>query len=70
MSLVKVPSKPCPGCMEVVVFEVDAEDYRRWENGELIQQAFPYLSNSEREKLITGFCDSCWKELFAEEEEG
>ena len=29
----------------------------------LIQDIFPYLTCDERELLITGFCDDCYKEI-------
>ena len=33
-------------------------------SGELIQDALPYLSASEREMLISGTCDDCWQKMF------
>ena len=35
----------------------------------LIQDAFPELSKEDRERLITGICPKCWKELFGDEDE-
>tara|TARA_R100000008_G_scaffold46021_1_gene27091 strand:+ start:343 stop:582 length:240 start_codon:yes stop_codon:yes gene_type:complete len=40
-----------------------------WQNGELIQEALPMLSPSERELLISGTCDDCWTEMFGEPED-
>ena len=31
----------------------------------LIQDIFPYLTCGERELLISGFCDDCYKEIFS-----
>lgn len=33
---------------------IKEEDYRRWQNGDLAQDCFPYLSADEREFLISG----------------
>jgi hypothetical protein len=44
---------------------VGSEAYYSWQEGQLIQQAFPELSKEEREVLITGFCFKCQKEIFA-----
>lgn len=61
----------CPFCdqyHEVLVY-VD-ESFIAWENGDLLaQEAFPYLTASEREILISGICPKCWDKMFPEEEE-
>lgn len=59
----------CPFCHEVSLIEVNEEDFDRWEEGKLVQDAFPYLSASDREKLITGICPECWEHMFPKEEE-
>ena len=40
-----------------------------WEIGEHTQTAFPMLSASEREMLISATCDDCWTEMFGEPED-
>ena len=50
----------CPFCGKKQIVTVKSEDYDKWENGELVQIAFPYLTPSEREALITGICDDCF----------
>lgn len=64
--MIEFKSKPCPGCKRVLFLKVQERDYENWENGTLIQNAFPYLSDEERESLITGYCDPCWDKLFNE----
>ena len=54
----------CPICGQEEEVPVYAEDYADWENGELIQNAFPYLSANQRERLMTGICPDCWDNLF------
>lgn len=51
-------------CKDQVEMKVYAEDVAAWENGELIQDAMPYLTDGEREVLISGTCDSCWEKMF------
>lgn len=57
----------CPFCKLSDIVEVNVIDYDRWVAGELLcQDAFPYLSDDEREQLITGTCADCWNNLFGE----
>lgn len=50
----------CPFCGKENVVEVDEASYKRWQNGELIQNVWPNMSPATRELLITGICDSCF----------
>ena len=59
----------CPFCGRENEVEVNHMDYLDWQNGELVQDAFPYLSANEREMLISGCCPRCWSKMFWEEEE-
>jgi hypothetical protein len=45
------------------------DDTNRWINGELIQNAFPYLNADQREILKTGIDSESWEEMFAGSEE-
>ena len=62
----------CPFCHEAHEVAVNEMDYLDWQDGKLAQDAFPYLSASDREMLITGICEDCWNGMFGtdEEEEG
>lgn len=66
MKLITI-AQECPKCG--VLQEVHAEpgDIERWQGGELIQNALSYLSVQERETLISGFCPTCWDDLFKED---
>lgn len=57
----------CPFCGRASEVEVNEMDYLDWQDGALAQDAFPYLSASEREMLISGICDSCWDGMFGDE---
>ena len=58
----------CPFCGHANEVEVNEMDYFDWQDGELAQNAFPYLSADEREMLISGICPKCWDEMFGGEE--
>lgn len=38
----------------------EKEDVRRWHEGALIQNALPYLTDDEREWLISSMCPKCF----------
>lgn len=54
----------CPFCGGGTGVHVNESDYWDWDDGELAQVAFPYLSASERETLISGICPTCWDGMF------
>ena len=58
----------CPFCGRGNEVEVNETDYWDWEDGMLAQDAFPYLSTSEREMLISGCCPTCQNKMFGEED--
>lgn len=60
----------CPFCGKTTPVQIRrVADYHAWQNGELAQNAFPYLSANEREMLISGICPSCWDNMFPPEED-
>ena len=58
----------CPFCGKVNEVGVNEMDYWDWQDGALVQNAFPYLSADEREALISGICPKCWNKMFGEDE--
>ena len=56
----------CPFCGEDHAVEVNLAQYEAWQNGELIQNAMPDLTPTEREQLISGVCPKCQAEMFGE----
>lgn len=54
----------CVECHTVIKLKVDPADYAKWQAGELIQRAMPYLDVGERELLISGICSTCFDQLF------
>ena len=59
----------CPFCGHAHEVEVNENDYWDWEDGELVQNAFPYLSADEREMLISGIGPTCWDKMFSVDED-
>ena len=60
----------CPFCGKPHTVNVHAADWHAFEDGALVQDAFPYLSANERELLISGICPTCWNSMFGDDEEG
>ena len=61
----------CPMCGKIhYLRDVDLEKFLKYQNGEgLVQDLFPELNTTDREKLITGYCEECQDTIFAEVEE-
>jgi hypothetical protein len=60
----------CPWCGETSDVTVTLAGYNARRAGAKIQDAYPELSSSDREKLITGICPVCWDKEFDEDNEG
>ena len=56
--------KECPICGKLVEIRMIAEHCDAWNRGIPAQEAFPELTPTERESLISGLCDYCQKEVF------
>lgn len=54
----------CPLCGREHSVTVEFTDYLFWDEGTPAQEAFPYLTPSEREQLISGFCQKCQRKIF------
>lgn len=59
-----VISSKCPMCSNIQKIEVKTRDVVEWNRGKHIQYAFPYLDASQREALISGYCEPCWDDLW------
>ncbi len=59
----------CPACGQIHRLEVPTEGLEAWKAGTLIQNALPTLNDTQREQLMTGYCQPCWDEMWAEDEE-
>ena len=54
----------CRLCGESHFLSVPTTQFRAWKQGQLIQNAIPLLDRTQRELLISGTCDPCWKKMF------
>lgn len=54
----------CEKCGSVVTVMASDEDVAKWQEGELIQNALPYLNADEREMFQSGTCAVCWDKIF------
>lgn len=56
----------CVYCSNVYdVSGIKPKDFQSWSNGEgFIQDIMPYLSDSDRELLISRTCDNCWNSIY------
>ena len=54
----------CPFCGEIHSVVVPAEGYFAWQSGELIQNALPMLTPTQREQIISGICPRCQNSIF------
>lgn len=59
----------CRSCGECQMISFNANDWQRWQEGELIQVAMPYLSDAEREMMISEICETCFDAMFPEDGE-
>jgi hypothetical protein len=53
------------GCVNFV--SLVESDFESWRNGELIQNALPYLNANDRELLQTQICSTCFDTMFSDE---
>lgn len=50
----------CPMCRKFADVSVPRAGLTQMRAGAYVQDAFPSLSSSDREKLMTGICDDCF----------
>lgn len=58
----------CVCCRAKKTYTLPAARVKAWNEGMLIQDAFPELSADDREFLISGVCPECWNKIFNEED--
>jgi hypothetical protein len=59
----------CIMCQKVHFINVSPEALNNYKNGMHVQTAFPELEPWKREMLLSRICNTCWDELFPEEDE-
>ena len=56
----------CPFCGAISQVEVKEKDWDSYQKGALAQRAFPYLSATDREIIISHICPKCQERIFGE----
>lgn len=56
----------CPMCNTYHTLTVDMTRFILYQGGMLIQDAFPDMSPTDRERFVSGLCPDCQKEIFKE----
>ena len=64
-SLITLETRRCRICNETGTVTVETDQLEDYNNGAMIQNAFPDLSPGEREQLMTGIHPDCWDKTFA-----
>jgi len=67
--LIKLFEKSCIKCRALSDIVADPDDFADWAKGKLIQDAMPYMSDSDRELLISSICGPCFDVMFGEGED-
>jgi len=60
--------KHCTWCEEGTEIKAHEKDIKAWLDGANIARVMPYLTEDERELLISGTCPKCWNKMFGGEE--
>lgn len=61
--------RECPFCEKTHILIVPAEGWTAYNNGVLIQDAFPNMTADEREFILTGICPECWDSMGGDEDD-
>ena len=57
----------CVQCSQERTIEASPRDVESWRDGELIQNAMPYLNEDQREMFISGVCPQCWFKMYGKD---
>jgi hypothetical protein len=57
-------SAPCRLCKKEISIPATESQMSAWINGDYIQNSLTDATPAQREVLISGTCDDCWKKLF------
>ena len=60
-------NKMCKETDVLYEVKVDYKAFKKWQEGTLTQDAFPYLNAEEREFLISGKTPAEWDKMFESE---
>lgn len=64
----KIPCS-CPLCGKLSWIFCEVSEWEAYTAGALAQNAFPNMSTTDRETVISGMCAECQSDFFTDEEE-
>ena len=56
--------KQCPFCQKAHGVEVTKQQMKDYQNGMLLQKAFPGHTAAQRDALLVGICEDCHKRIY------
>ena len=56
----------CRICKDLHHVQFNGHDYVDWQDGKYLQDAMPYLTEDERELMISQICGPCFDSMFSE----
>jgi len=67
--ITRIHTSACPLCKKTSIVRVPTEALERYKKGAYIQDAFPMLTEDERELIMTGMHQSCWDLMISLEDD-
>ena len=61
-------TSPFSGELNEMNIDVTADQIKKWQEGELIQNAMPNISSDEREFILSGITPDEWDGMFGDDE--
>lgn len=61
-----IQTRPCPKCGSVATLRVELDALVKYEGGAFVQDAFPDMPRTDRERLVSAVCPKCWDAMFKE----
>jgi hypothetical protein len=62
-------SLPCPKCGDILTLDISGQQLFAYNQGSPASRVFPEGNEGMWERFISGYCDTCWTDLFGEDEE-
>jgi len=63
-----VTSQPCPYCKDTKTVAISSKKLFDYRNGGNVQDVLSNFDASIRERFISGVCNPCWNNFFADED--
>jgi hypothetical protein len=62
-------SLPCPKCGDILHLDITGQQLFAYNQGSTADKVFPEGNEDLWERFISGYCNTCWDELFGDEED-